>query len=54
MNLSSFNGLDVRFELSTRGRNYHYIGSWATNKTSKDTLLSQALKCEEKKVSLFF
>ena len=31
-----------------------YLGSWATNKKSKDTLLSQTLKVEEKKVTLVF
>ena len=31
-----------------------YLGSWTTNKKSKDTLLSQTLKVEEKKVSLVF
>ena len=36
------------------GRNCQYLGSWATNQKSKDTLLSQTLKVEEKKVSLVF
>ena len=31
-----------------------YLGSWATNQKSKDTLLSQTLKVEEKKVTLVF
>ena len=31
-----------------------YLGSWATNQKSKETLLSQTIKVEEKKVSLFF
>ena len=37
-----------------QGRNWQYLGSWATNKKSKDTLLSQTLKNEEKKVALVF
>ena len=36
------------------GRNWQYLGSWATNQKSKDTLLSQTLKVEEKKVTLVF
>ena len=31
-----------------------YLGSWAKHRKSKDTLLSQTLKVEEKKVSLVF
>ena len=31
-----------------------YLGPWAMNKKSKDTMLSQTLKVEEKKVSLCF
>ena len=35
-------------------RKWSYLSSWATNHKTKDTLLSQTLKVEEKKVSLFF
>ena len=45
-------GCKVRAIVS--GRNCQYLGSWATNKKSKDTLLSQTLKVEEKKVTLVF
>ena len=31
-----------------------YLGSWANHRKSKDTLLSQTLKVEEKKVTLVF
>ena len=37
-----------------KGRKCQYLGPWAINKKTKDTLLSQTLKVEEKKVSLFF
>ena len=37
-----------------KGRKCQYLGSWATNHETKDTLLSQTLKVEEKKESLFF
>ena len=37
-----------------KGRKCQYLGSWATNHKSKDTLLFQTLKVEEKKVSLVF
>ena len=37
-----------------RGRNGQYLGPWAKNWKNKDTLLSQTLKVEEKKVSLVF
>ena len=37
-----------------RGRNCQYLGPWAINDKNKDTLLSQTLKVEEKKVHLFF
>ena len=33
---------------------WQYLGPWAMNKKTKDTLLSQTLKVEENKVSLFF
>ena len=36
-----------------KGRKFQYLGSWATNHKTKDTLLSQTLKVKEKKVSLF-
>ena len=36
-----------------KGRNCQYLGPWAINDKNKDTLLSQTLKVEEKKVSLF-
>ena len=36
------------------GSNCQYLGSWATNKKSKCTLLSQTLKVEEKKAFLVF
>ena len=35
-------------------KKWSYLGSWAKNKRFKDTLLSQTLKVEEKKVSLVF
>ena len=47
MTVSSFEAIDT-------GRNCQYLGSWAKNQKSKDTLLSPTLKVEEKKVSLFF
>ena len=37
-----------------KGRNCQYLGSWATNHKTNNTLLSQTLKVEEKKVFLFF
>ena len=37
-----------------KGKKCQYLASWATNHKTKDTLLSQTLKVEEKKVSLFF
>ena len=37
-----------------KGKKCQYLGSWATNHKTKDTLLSQTLKVEEKKVSLVF
>ena len=37
-----------------KGGKCQYLGSLATNHKTKDTLLSQTLKVEEKKVSLFF
>ena len=37
-----------------KGEKGQYLGSWATNHKTKDTLLSQTIKVEEKKVSLFF
>ena len=37
-----------------KGRKCQYLCPWAINKKTKDTLLSQTLKVEEKKVSLFF
>ena len=37
-----------------KGRNCQYPGPSAINDKNKDTLLSQTLKVEEKKVSLFF
>ena len=37
-----------------RERNCQYLGSWTTNRKSKDTMLSQTLKVEEKKVTIFF
>ena len=37
-----------------KGRKCQYLGPWAINKKTKDTLLSQTLKVEKKKVSLFF
>ena len=36
-----------------KGRKCQYLGPWAINKKTKDTLLSQTLKVENKKVSLF-
>ena len=35
-------------------RKWSYLSSWATNHKTKDTLLSETLKVEEKNVSLFF
>ena len=35
-------------------KKWSYLSSWATNHKTNDTLLSQTLKVEEKKVSLFF
>ena len=37
-----------------KGRKCQYLGPWAINKKTNDTLLSQTLKVEEKKVSLIF
>ena len=37
-----------------KGRKCQYLGPWAINKKTKDTLLSQTLKVEKKKVSLSF
>ena len=37
-----------------KGRKCQYLRPWANNKKTKDTLLSQTLKVEEKKVSLVF
>ena len=51
MTISSFEALGVRFELSSEEE---IASNWATNQKSKDTLLSQTLKVEEKKVSLVF
>ena len=45
-------GCKVRAIVS--GRNCQYLDSWATNQKSKDTLLSQTLKVEEKKETLVF
>ena len=50
MTISSFEALGVRFELSSE-EEIANIGSWARNKKSKNTLLSQTLKVEEKKMS---
>ena len=49
MTISSFEDLGVRLKLSSvvSGRNCQNLGSWATNKKSKDTFLSQTLKVEE-------
>ena len=35
-------------------RKGQYLGPWAINRKNKDTLLSETLKVEEKKVSLVF
>ena len=37
-----------------QGKKGQYLGPWAINWKNKDTLLSQTLKVEEKKVSLVF
>ena len=37
-----------------RGINSQYLGSWVTSQKSNDTLLSQTLKVEEKKVTKIF
>ena len=37
-----------------KGRKYQYLGPWAMNRKTKDTLISQTLKFEENKVSLVF
>ena len=51
MTTSSFEALGVRFELSSVEE---IANISATNKKSKDTLISQTLKVEEKKVTLVF
>ena len=52
MTISSFDAQVV--QAIVRERNCQYLGSWAKKQKSKDTLLSQTLKVEEKKVSLVF
>ena len=54
MTISSFEALGVRFELLSEKEITIHLSSWSTNQKSKDTLLSQTLKLEEKKVTLVF
>ena len=37
---------------TVKGRKCQYLGPWAMNPKTKDTMLSQSLKVEGKKVSL--
>ena len=49
-----FRSSGCKVQAITSGRNCQYLSSLATNQKSKDTLLSQTLKVEEKKVTLVF
>ena len=53
MTISLFEAQGVRFELSSEEEIANISAPWQKIKKSKDTLLSQTLKVEEKKVSLF-
>ena len=44
----------TKSHLVPKGRRCPYLGPLAMNKKTKETLLSQTLNVEEKKVSLFF
>ena len=54
MAISSIEAQEVEYVPSSKGRKCQYLGPWAMNQKTKDTLLSQTLKVEEKKMSLFF
>ena len=54
MAISSFEALGVRFELSSEEEIANISAPWPQIKKSKNTLLSQTLKVEEKKVTLVF
>ena len=54
MTISLFEARSVRFELSSEEEITNISAPGPKIKKSKDTLLSQTLKVEEKKVSLVF
>ena len=55
MAISSFEGQEVKYVRTVfKGSKGQYLGPWAMNKKTKDTLLSQTLKVEENKVPLVF
>ena len=54
MSISSFEALDVRFKLSSEKEITNILAPGPQIKKSKDTLISQTLKVEEKKGCLVF
>ena len=54
MAISSFEPQYSEVRIIVKGRKCQYLGPWAINKKTKDTLLCQTLKVEKKKVSVFF
>ena len=54
MTISLFEAQGMRFELSSEEEIANILAPGPKIKKSKDTLLSQTLKVEEKKVSLVF
>ena len=54
MAISSFEPPLSEIRIIVKGRKCQYLCPWAINKKTKDTLLSQTLKVEKKKVSLSF
>ena len=49
MAISSIEAQEVEYVPSSKGRKCQYLGPWAMNQKTKDTLLSQTLKGEKKK-----
>ena len=55
MAISSFEGQEVKYVGTIfKGSKGQYLGPWATNHKTKDTLLPQTFKVEEKKSPYFF
>ena len=52
MAISSLEDQEVDYFTIVKGRTCQYFGSWAMNRKTKDTFISQTLKVEEKKVFL--